>query len=519
MKADVCLLLEGTYPFVQGGVSSWVNHLVRSMPELTFHIEHISPHRGFYSEGRVYDVPDNVLDITEVFLHEYRVLPGDEEHGSLEKIRRFRSLLDDMRVGRSASFEDFVLALDEEHVESQVFDLLQTRESWQVLVDAYRGDADDESFLNYFWTWRYTYLPVINVLAKRVPRCGVYHAVSTGYAGAMAAACRIRHHRPMLLTEHGIYAKERRIEINRAEWITDWDSGEVVAERAAPFFKRFWRRHFDMLSRICYDNADEILTLFAGNREAQIQDGADPRKIRIVPNGVAVERFAACADAREDQPERPYTVALIGRVCPIKDIVTFIYAMRVVIDRVPDAVGRILGPTAEDPEYVRQCRDLIAALDLEGKVTLEGRVNVLEELPKIDVCALTSISEGQPLVILEAGAAAVPTVATDVGSCEELLTGRTVDDRRLGVGGRITPIASPGKTAEALLELYASPTLRRRMGESMQRRVQTLYDQRDMVAAYRALYSDYSSRGDVDPTRDAGYGPKAELPGFEEVLV
>lgn len=501
MKADICLVLEGTYPFVQGGVSSWVHHLIRSMPELTFHIEHISPHRGFYEEGRVYEVPDNVVAIDEVFLHEYRVRAAEEQKGTSEKIERFRSLLEDMRKGRSAAFDDFVLALDDEHVEAEVFDLLQTRESWDVLVDTYRDDAGNESFLNFFWTWRYTYLPTINVLGKRVPRCGMYHAVSTGYAGAMAAACRIRHGRPMLLTEHGIYAKERRIEINRAEWISDWESGEVVAERAAPYFKRFWRRHFDMLSRISYDHADEIFTLFSGNREAQIRDGADPRKIRIIPNGVAVDRFGACAEARVEDDGRPFTAALIGRVCPIKDIVTFIYAMRVVIDQVPDAVGRILGPVAEDPEYVQQCRDLIQALDLDGKVTLEGRVNVLEELPKIDVCVLTSISEGQPLVILEAGAAAVPTVATDVGSCHELLYGSSVDDRRLGVGGRITPIASPGKTAEALLELHASPRLRRRMGQAIQRRVQTYYDQKDMVDAYRDLYRLYSTRADVHAPR------------------
>ena len=47
MNSDVGLVLEGTYPFVSGGVSSWVHHLTSQLPHLTFSILHISPKRGF----------------------------------------------------------------------------------------------------------------------------------------------------------------------------------------------------------------------------------------------------------------------------------------------------------------------------------------------------------------------------------------------------------------------------------------------------------------------------------------
>ena len=85
----------------------------------------------------------------------------------------------------------------------------------------------------------------------------------------------------------------------------------------------------------------------------------------------------------------------------------------------------------------------------------------------------------------------IPVVATDVGSCRELLEGRTPEDRSLGIGGLVTPIASPGATARAILELYCDPDLRQRMGESLQKRVREHYDQRDMVAAYRAIYEQH----------------------------
>jgi glycosyltransferase involved in cell wall biosynthesis len=101
---------------------------------------------------------------------------------------------------------------------------------------------------------------------------------------------------------------------------------------------------------------------------------------------------------------------------------------------------------------------------------------------------LTSISEAQPLVILEAGAVGIPTVATDVGSCSELLYGRAPEDRALGEGGIVTAMASPGDTAKAILQLYHDPALRKRMRDAMRERVRRFYDQRDMVAAYDELY-------------------------------
>ena len=416
------------------------------------------------------------------------------------KVLRFRSLVHDMQAGKSGSFASFLLALQEEGNEGfSSFDLLQTRDSWDVLVESYRAEASDESFLNFFWTWRYAYLPLFNLLSARIPKARVYHTISTGYAGMLAAGAKVRFGRPVLLTEHGIYTKERRIEINRCDWIQDWDSGELVAERKVPFFRRYWIRQFQMMSRITYEYADEILTLYTGNTYEQIKDGADPHKIRVIPNGIDLDRFGEAArehDAR-GQNER-FTVCFVGRVCPIKDVMTFVSAMRLVADRIPDVRVRVLGPMAEDPEYAEMCQRHARQLGLESNIAFEGRVNVLEEMPKVDVVVLTSISEAQPLVILEAGAVGLPVVATDVGSCSELLLGRTPDDRALGAGGLITPMASPGATAAAILKLYDQPELRMRMRDTMRERVTRFYDQRDMVAAYDEIYRRHA--GKTDPT-------------------
>jgi glycosyltransferase involved in cell wall biosynthesis len=101
---------------------------------------------------------------------------------------------------------------------------------------------------------------------------------------------------------------------------------------------------------------------------------------------------------------------------------------------------------------------------------------------------LTSFSEGQPLVILEANAAGVPVIASDVGACRELLEGRSEPDRKLGPSGIVTRLAAPEETAAAITRLARDPRLRRRMGASGRRRVAAFYRKCATVSAYRALY-------------------------------
>jgi glycosyltransferase involved in cell wall biosynthesis len=489
-RADVCLVLEGTYPYVAGGVSSWVHHLVRTMPELGFAILHVSPTPDSYPDGPVYKVPDNVLWIRDVPLRT----------GPAARRRRRRA----ERAALIDAFWEFVQGIHRSGGDPvggfvriahavrdgalDTLEFLRSPRAWEALVRCHE-EAPDESLLDLFWTWQFAHESLLNVLNVEVPEAGVYHTVSTGYAGVLAAAACRAWQRPMILTEHGIYTKERRIEIHNAEWIRDWDPGLFEIGGSSPFFKRFWNRHFQVMSRICYANAREIFTLYFDNTRDQVADGADPDKIRIIPNGIDVERLGAAALAAQQRTgTRRFTVGFVGRVCPIKDVRTFLTAMRLVAQVVPDLRVRVMGPMEEDRVYAEDCQRLAHELDLDDNVRFEGRVDIAKELPDLDVMVLTSISEAQPLVVLEAGAVGVPVVATDVGSCRVLLEGGVPEDRALGPGGLLTPIASPGDTARAVLELHGDAELRRQMGANLQARVRRYYDQRDMVAAYRAVY-------------------------------
>jgi glycosyltransferase involved in cell wall biosynthesis len=131
-----------------------------------------------------------------------------------------------------------------------------------------------------------------------------------------------------------------------------------------------------------------------------------------------------------------------------------------------------------------------------------GRQKPTEFMASIDIMLLTSISEGLPLVILEAFSASIPVVLTDVGACREMIEGRTAPDRELGPAGVVTRIYSPEDTAEGLVHLIKSPELVDDMGEAGRERVERYYVESDIIGQYKQIYADTSwSRYSPDRAR------------------
>ncbi|MBI4346298.1 MAG: GT4 family glycosyltransferase PelF, partial [Elusimicrobia bacterium] len=140
------------------------------------------------------------------------------------------------------------------------------------------------------------------------------------------------------------------------------------------------------------------------------------------------------------------------------------------------------------PEYTEECRDLIRGLGLESRLKIVGKVDMRDWYSKIDLVVLTSLSEAQPYVLLEANAIGLPVVATDVGACREMLEGRTPDDRRIGPSGILTGVAHPEETARAVVRLLTDSTLWNAMSEAGRARTRTFYDQADLISKYLNLY-------------------------------
>ena len=481
--ADICLLLEGTYPYVSGGVSSWVHDIIRGLPELTFQIVALLPNRT--RRDIVYQLPENVVGVENVYLQDLprgwpwlpRLKPflRATEH-YLQNIMQ-RGSLDDLR-GLVELFAPARRRLGAEI-------LLNSHATWEMLLNLYRSSQSRSPFLEFFYTWRALIGGLYAVLLAELPPARAYHAVSTGYAGALMARAAIETGRPGIVTEHGIYTNERRIEITMADWIYDTPYASFSVDDVPRNLKDMWKDVFGTYSIACYQAAREILTIFTGNQKFQRSDGADPAKMRVIPNGVDVERIAGIE--RAAGARRP-TVALIGRVVPIKDIKTFIRACALLQQQILELEALIIGPFDEDKEYAAECREYVRQSGLESTVTFTGKVNILDYLGRIDVVVLTSISEGQPLVMLEAGAAGIPLVATDVGACREIIAGREDERPALGPGGVVTTLTSPKATAEGMLKLLGDPVFYASCSAAIRERVRRYYDKREMLAAYRELY-------------------------------
>ncbi len=486
--ADICLILEGTYPYVTGGVSSWTHRLITHLPEFRFHLLCLVPDK----EPRrwAYPKPENVVGQTDVGLS---TLPADIRTAPFFGPSTPRSLFDDIAEfhhallrGDPSEFPALYRKFTQVPDPSALFlDLLTSRSSWNILKDLYTRQFHEESFLDFFWMWRTTHVPLFRVLSLPIPEAGAYHAMSTGYAGMLGVMGHLSRQKPFLLTEHGIYTRERRIEIALAEWIgTQRFTGGTIRP-VSETVRGFWMRIFEQIGRIVYHYADPVITLFEGNRDVEIREGADPEKIRIIPNGISP------SEPRPRNPRLPgedRIVALVGRVVPIKDVKTFLQAAHIVGEQEASVRFLVLGPTDQDPDYVAECRELAESLDLEGRLSFPGNVDLSRYYPDIDVLVLTSLSESQPLVIMEAQASGIPVVASRVGACEELLTGRTPPDRSLGPSGILTGVGSPHETALAILKLLRDPLLAARMGDTGRRRMDLFYKETDVFEAYRTLY-------------------------------
>jgi polysaccharide biosynthesis protein PelF len=494
-QADICLLLEGTYPYVSGGVSVWVHDLLKAQSNLTFSIVALLPDRA--ERARKFDVPPNVVGIQEIYLQE----KSRRGRGG----RRFTRMVERMepplsRLLQQGSLDDLAQVIDALKTDPDTArtDLLNAEESWRMIVGMYERGLPDTSFLDYFWSWRSLAGGLFATLLADLPPARLYHAVSTGYAGVLLARAALETGRPALLTEHGIYTNERRVEIAMADWLTTRATASLDIDKSRRDLRDFWIDAFVGYSRACYEACAEIVTLYGGNQELQKRDGAPPDRLRVIPNGIDYDGYAAVV--RSTEARRP-TVVLIGRVVPIKDVKTFIRAIASLREAVPDLQAEIWGPDDEDAVYAEECRTMAAHLGLlEGTLNFMGKVNIREQIGRVDVIALTSISEAQPLVILEAGAAGVPSVATDVGSCREIIYGRPDEEPWLGKGGEITPLSNPMATARALAELLLDPRQRAAAAASMKARVERSYNKREIDRVYADLYAKHLAAPDAKPS-------------------
>ena len=485
---DVVLLLEGTYPYIKGGVSSWVHQLVSRLPQWRFAAVFLGSRAQDYGALQ-FTLPENVVTLQTLYLFdESEPPPVKAPRLPPETTDLYRRLHESLRAGK-ADVLDFSAHLEAgDPLGEEAF--LHGEPAWRYITETYEANATEPSFVDYFWTVRNLHRPIwaLSRASRQLPRARLFLSPSTGFAGLLGVLGAQAQRRPLVLMEHGIYTKERRIDLMNAAWINDARNPLEHDATQVSHLRELWIHFFETLGRMVYRHADPIVSLFEAARRQQIRDGADPGRTRIIPNGVDVERLARLRRPADAPP--PPVICLVGRVVPIKDIKTFIRAAHTLRQRLADVEAWIVGPEDEDPEYGRECRELAQALGLGEALRFLGFRRIDEILPGVGVLVLSSISEGLPLSVLEGFAAGLPCVTTNVGACRELVYGRGDEDRALGAAGAVVGLADYDALADRCGALLAYPMVYARAARAAIQRVERYYDQRRMIEAFDRLIAE-----------------------------
>nr|CAA6830629.1 MAG: Extracellular matrix protein PelF, glycosyltransferase, group 1 [uncultured Thiotrichaceae bacterium] len=488
-QADICLLLEGTYPYVRGGVSSWVHQLISGLPEFSFALVFIGANREYYPK-LWYDFPENVCHFEAHFLDEKSVgSPPHEFKGDESYFQYSDELHEYFQTDGESACPVNIGNKGTISVTQQADNFYYSERSWEKITDSYKTNCAEMPFLEYFWNVRAMHAPVFKLMeiANHLPSARLYHSASTGYAGLLGHYAHALYSLPLLITEHGIYIKERQIDLYLAEWIKEQESPLPQGINSEiNYLRQLWSRFFEGLGRMTYQSATKIVSLYQNNCDKQIEYGAPAEKTMVIPNGVRLEQLEQLRALRPAQP--PPVLGLIGRVVPIKDIKNFIRAIDYASRNFPEIEGWIIGSEDEEPRYAKECHELVKSLGQQNRIRFLGFQKIDDILPRLGLLALTSISEAQPLVILEAYAAGLPVLTTDVGSCRELIEGYSAEDRQLGRAGGIAPIGDPAAFAEAAIHLLTRKDVWLKAQQAAISRVERFYDEKAFLHNYRTLY-------------------------------
>lgn len=504
---DVAIVMESTYPYLKGGVSAVVHDIVTHNPDLSYGIIHIT----WDSNGPLtdlYGMPPNVRWVRTVFL-------SMDEHRKdfLAVSTKDLGMTGPEREALSNRFFDALYALSEQGYVDDLWNLIDeglnqrtrkyplwallgSREFMQTLQE--RMPQLDLSLANSFWTLRNFFSLAYAVLGETMPRASVYHAHTTGYASLLGAAAARDHDTSFLLTEHNLYVRDTvntLLDRNMALSITaeDYRAFDVTAEQRA------WMAWWTEMGRFCYPSARLITYLYPSAITEAARLGSDIDKSVVVPNGMVIAEFDDKFRARQDALTRMeaegadyvWHLVYIARVVPIKGLLDLLSSLAMLRDRgYPNLHLDVLGPTEHVPEYYEACLAKIEALGLKDQVTIHGTVHVRDMLDQFDLLVLPSYNEGQPIVILEAMAAGIPTVGSDVGGVAQQISDdlTTADGRTIGPCGETVTPGDVKQMADGIQAVIGDRNTYASYAMNARARVQELFQMHEVMSSYNQIY-------------------------------
>ena len=242
-------------------------------------------------------------------------------------------------------------------------------------------------------------------------------------------------------------------------------------------------RFYELLDRLVLRWMDAVVCVSEGQAVKVRQTGAPAHRVVTIRNAVGMEAFAAPDPAARAmlegffaQPPRRI-VGAAGRLSPEKGFDRLIEAAAVVTKAEPDTGFVIFGGGPLHSALAEQ----IAARGLQERFILAGfRTDLERFLPVLDLAVLSSLTEGLPVVLLEALAAGVPAVSTAVGGTPEV-----IED---GLHGYLVPAGDTDALARRILDALRDDPGRRAMGERGRQRVREQFTFATQSVPYQRLF-------------------------------
>ncbi|MCC9205174.1 GT4 family glycosyltransferase PelF [Arthrobacter sp. zg-Y769] len=504
---DVAIVMESTYPYLKGGVSAVVHDIVTHNQDLTYGIIHIAWDSDAPQED-LYDVPENVLWVRPVYLsmqeHRHDFMAVSSKDLGMTPVQR-RALAHRVfdalyALSERREVEPLWELIDEGFNERTrtypLWALLGTREFMEVLSE--RMPQLGMSLADSFWTLRNFLSLAYALLSETMPRARVYHAHTTGYASLLGAAAARDHNTSFLLTEHNLYVRDTvntLLDRNMALSITseDYRTFDVTPEHRA------WMAWWIEMGHFCYPSAALITYLYPTAITEAARLGTDIDKAVVVPNAMVIEEFDEKYRARlaarehlvQQGSDHTWNLVYIARIVPIKGLLDLLSSLDLLRRHgFPHLHLDVLGPTEHVPEYYEACLAKIESLGLQDHVTIRGTVNVRDMLDQFDLLVLPSYNEGQPIVVLEAMAAGIPTVGSDVGGMRQLVKDglATVDGRTIGPCGELVVAGDVEQMADSIRAVIGDMDLYAEYADNARTRVQEFFQMHEIMSSYNEIY-------------------------------
>ncbi len=235
--------------------------------------------------------------------------------------------------------------------------------------------------------------------------------------------------------------------------------------------------------------ADVLIALSEDVKDRLLSEGFPVQQIVLIPNSVDLDGLREIErDPRTKQQllNVPESATVVGTVAVFKEQKGYPYLIEAAgcIRRTrPDVYFLIVGSGPKALEIHRQ----IADRGLESAFVCVGQqVDVRPYLAAMDVFALPSLWEGMPRAMMEAMAAGIPVVGTNVSGIRDL-----IED---GVTGLLVPAGDASSLAEAIMSMLADPIRAREYGEAARRRVQERHSASASALRHAELYADLLER-------------------------